>query len=205
MEQLKSVFEIIKLGERLKTELRHSWLSNGRQESVAEHTWRLSLMAMTIEPHLPQKVDSKRLLKMIIIHDLVEAYARDVPAFDTMNNPEAKLQKRKNEEAAMEKIYNILGDESGPYFRDLWLEFEEKQTYEAKVANALDKLEAQQQHNEADLATWLPVEHEMTFMLGRHTDFDPVLSALKDLIEAEGEKKLLRAGIHTAHLKKTQC
>ncbi|MGM9951314.1 MAG: HD family hydrolase [Lysinibacillus sp.] len=205
MEQLKNVLEIIRLGERLKMELRHSWLSNGRQESVAEHTWRLALMAMAIEPHLLQKVDSERLLKMIIIHDLVEVYAKDVPAFDTMNDPEAKARKRANEEAAMERICRLMGEESGRYFRDLWLEFEEKQTYEAKVANALDKLEAQQQHNEADIATWLPVEHEMTFMLGRHTDFDPVLSALKDLIEAEGEKKLADAGIVPAHMKKARC
>ncbi|MCR8842079.1 HD domain-containing protein [Paenibacillus sp. SC116] len=201
MEQLRNVLELIKLGEKLKMELRHGWLSNGRRESVAEHTWRLALMAMTIEPYLPIKVNSEKLLKMIIIHDLVEAYAKDIPAFDTMNNSEAKALKYKNEIAAIEQIRNILGDEHGQKLYDYWFEFERKETYEAKVANALDKLEAQIQHNEADIETWLPIEYEMTFMLGIHTDFDPVLTELKNLIEQEGEQKLIAAGINVEALK----
>ncbi len=55
-EALKQIYWAIKLGEKLKYELRHSWLSNGRQESVAEHTWRLSLMAMLIEPYLEENI-----------------------------------------------------------------------------------------------------------------------------------------------------
>lgn len=195
MQQLQNVLELIKLGEKLKMEMRHSWLSNGRRESVAEHTWRVSLMAMAIEPYLPNKVNSEKLLKMIIIHDLVEAYATDIPAFDTMNNAEAKALKWKNEMAAFEKIRDLLGGAHGQQFYDYWIEFEHKETYEAKVANALDKLEAQIQHNEADLDTWLPIEHEMTFMLGKHTDFDPVLTELKNLIENEGAEKLRQSTI----------
>ncbi|HWI47653.1 MAG TPA: HD domain-containing protein [Rummeliibacillus sp.] len=197
MEQLKNVLELIKLGEKLKMEIRHSWLSNGRRESVAEHTWRVSLMAIAIESYLPQKVNSEKMLKMIIIHDLVEAYATDIPAFDTLNNPEAKALKAKKEITAIEKIRDILGDQNGQQFYDYWFEFERKETYEAKVANALDKLEAQIQHNEADIKTWLPIELEMTFMLGKHTDFDPVLTEFKDLIEAEGEYKMHEAGFDT--------
>lgn len=76
-----------------------------------------------------------------------------------------------------------------------------KNTYEAKVANALDKLEAQIQHNEADIDTWLPIEYEMTYMLGKHTDFDPVLTELKDLIEADGIQKLKESGLDTDAIK----
>ncbi|KQL52293.1 HAD family hydrolase [Heyndrickxia shackletonii] len=201
MQQLKNVLQLIKLGEKLKMELRHSWLSNGRRESVAEHTWRVALMAMAIEPYLHQKVNSERLLKMIIIHDLVEAYAKDIPAFHTMDNAEQKALKRQNEIEAIEKIRDILGDENGQAFYHLWFEFEDKITYEAKIANALDKLEAQIQHNEANIDTWLPIEHEMTFMLQKHTAFDPVLNELKDLIEQEGENKLLAANIDIQRLK----
>lgn len=138
--ELLSVLEIIKLAEKLKFELRHSWLSNGRQESVAEHTWRMSLMAVLIEPHLSQKVDTTRLLKMIIIHDLVEADAGDIPAFDTMNNEERKQQKLINEVKSIERIRSILGDGLGEELYQLWFEFENKDTYEAKVANALISL-----------------------------------------------------------------
>lgn len=187
---LQNTLKFLHVAEGLKRELRHSWLSDGRRESVAEHTWRVALMAMAIEEYLPQKVNSERLLKMIIIHDLVEVYATDIPAFDTMNNKKVKEQKRQNEMKAIEKIRNLLGNDTGQQFYDLWLEFEHKKTYEAKVANALDKLEAQIQHNEAAIETWLPIEHEMVFLLGKHTDFDDVLDELKGIIEAEGVEKI---------------
>ncbi|MDM5230736.1 HD domain-containing protein [Lysinibacillus pakistanensis] len=187
---LQNTLKFLHVAEGLKRELRHSWLSDGRQESVAEHTWRVALMAMAIEEYLPQKVNSERLLKMIIIHDLVEVYATDIPAFDTMNNIKVKEQKRQNEMKAIEKIRNLLGNDTGQQFYDLWFEFEHKKTYEAKVANALDKLEAQIQHNEAAIETWLPIEHEMVFLLGKHTDFDDVLGELKGIIEAEGIEKI---------------
>lgn len=71
------------------------------------------------------------------------------------------------------------------------MEFEAKETYEAKVANALDKLEVKIQHNEADINTWLPIEHKMTFQVAKHTNFDSFLSKLQKIIEQDGEKKLL--------------
>ena len=203
MQQLKNVLELMKIGEKLKMELRHSWLSNGRRESVAEHTWSASLLAMAIEPYLPQKVNMEKLLKMVIIHDLVEAYARDIPAFYTMDDEAARALKLQNETKAIEKIRDLLGDENGQQFYELWFEFENKETYEAKVVNALDKLEAQIQQNWADLDTWTPIEHKMVFMLGQYTNFDPVLEQLKDLVEAEGERKLQQANIDTEPLKKS--
>lgn len=193
--QLMNVLNVVKLGEKLKSELRHSWLSNGRQESVAEHTWRVSLMAMLIEPYLDQEIDTAKMLKMIIIHDLVEAEAKDIPAFDTMNNEQLREQKAQNEMKAIQRIRETLKGDLGRDVYNLWIEFEHKQTYEAKVANALDKLEAQIQHNEADISTWIEIEYEMSFMMGKHTDFSPVLTQLKELIEEEAEDKLRRAGI----------
>lgn len=199
-EMLK-VMEIIKLGEKLKSELRHSWLSNGRRESVAEHTWRTTLMAVLITPELTVEADMEKLLKMLIIHDLVEAEAGDIPAFDTLDNESVKTAKRNNEIKAIENIRDLLDNNTGQELYDLWYEFEEKQTIEAKVANALDKLEAQIQHNESDLSTWINVEHEMSFNLGRHVEFDPVLITLKDIIQNEAEAKLKSAGIDVDVLK----
>ena len=203
MQQLKNVLELMKIGEKLKMEMRHSWLSNGRRESVAEHTWSTSLLAMAIAPYLPQKVNLEKLLKMVIIHDLVEAYARDIPAFYTMDDEEKRALKLQNETKAIEKIRDLLGDENGQHFYDLWFEFENKESYEGKVVTALDKLEAQIQQNWADLDTWTPIEHKMVFMLGQYTNFDPVLEQLKDLVEEEGERKLQQANIDTEPLKKS--
>ncbi|MBW6410876.1 HD domain-containing protein [Clostridium weizhouense] len=199
--QLLKVLEVIKLGEKLKFEMRHSWLSNGRQESVAEHTWMVSLMALLIEPYLTQKVDSSRLLKMIIIHDLVEAEAGDIPAFDTMDNDKLKKLKAEKEIKAIENIRDTLGNGLGEEVYNLWFEFENKNTYEAKVANAMDKLEAQIQHNEADISTWIEIEHKMSFLMDKHVQFDSNLKIFKDLIEQQAEKKLKDAGIDTEKIK----
>ena len=201
-DNLVGILEVIKLGEKLKSEMRHSWLSTGRRESVAEHTWRVSLMAMLIEPYLNQAVDSAKLLKMIIVHDLVEAEATDIPAFDTMDNAELKKQKVLNEMKAIENIRDMLQGSLGEDVYNLWMEFEEKETFEAKVANALDKLEAQIQHNEADISTWLDVEHKMSFMMGKHTDFNPVLTLFKEIIEEDAELKMRKAGIDVEGLKR---
>src|ERR1700712_5873741 len=103
-DQLKAVIDVLKLAERLKFELRHSYTSSGRQESVAEHTWRMSLMAVLLEPLLQQKIDTARLLKMIILHDLVEAEATDISALDVLRNPEIKTQKVEKEKQAIENL-----------------------------------------------------------------------------------------------------
>jgi putative hydrolases of HD superfamily len=199
--ELIKIMEIIKLGEKLKCEMRHSWLSNGRRESVAEHTWRTALMAVLIAPKLSLEADMGKLLKMIIIHDLVEAEAGDIPAFDTLGNEDLKALKRNNEIKAIENIRDVLGGQTGQELYELWFDFEEKRTDEAKIANALDKLEAQIQHNESDISTWLAVEHEMSFNMSRHVEFEPVLTMLKDIIQDEAEEKLKMAGIDVNRMK----
>ncbi|SEM87815.1 putative hydrolases of HD superfamily [Terribacillus saccharophilus] len=190
MERMRGIMQVLRLAEKLKFEMRHSWMSNGRQESVAEHTWRVGLMAVLIEPYIEEKLDMAKLLKMIMIHDLVEAEAKDVPAFDTLFDTERKEQKQLAEQTAMNNIKAMLKEEPGKELQELWLEFEAKKTFEAKVANALDKLEAQLQHNEASIDTWLEVEREMVYLLKPHTEFHPVLEDLRKMIVTEAEEKL---------------
>ena len=111
--QITSILKILTLAERLKFELRHSYTSSGRQESVAEHTWRMSRMAILIEPLLKQKIDAARLLKVIILHDLVEAEARDISALDVLRNPEIKIQKLDKERQAIENLRTALNETNG--------------------------------------------------------------------------------------------
>jgi putative hydrolase of HD superfamily len=199
--QIKSILQVLHLAERLKFELRHSYTSNGRQESVAEHTWRMALMAVLIEPHLMQKVDTSRLLKMIILHDLVEAEAKDTSALDVLKDPSLRLEKEKREKQAIENLRKILKDTNGQEIYDLFYEFETKQTYEAKVANALDKLEVQLQHNHADLTTWEEIEYDMCYMMDEHVLFDETLFELKRQIENEAEEKMKQGGVNTELVK----
>ena len=184
---MQHILQFIHVAEQLKKEMRHSWLSNGRQESVAEHTWRLTVMAMALEPYLKQPLRMEKLLKMLIIHDLVEVYAGDIPAFEQSKRKE---QKHVNEQRAIECLQQLLGGVAGQELYDLWQEFEARETYEAKVANAIDKLEVQIQHNEASLDTWLPIEHEMTFNIAKHTEFDDALEQLRLLVVDEAAAKL---------------
>lgn len=198
--ELKNVLEVLSLAEKLKYELRHSWLSNGRQESVAEHTWRMSLMVVLLEPYLDKDLDTARTLKMVIVHDLVEAEAGDIPVFDVTTDL-AREMKQAKERKAIENLRDTLGLGLGQHVYELWHEFEEKKTYEAKVANALDKLEVQIQHNHADISTWLEVEQELSFLMGTHTEFDSCLSALKELIEELAVQKMEKAGIDVAKVR----
>lgn len=195
--QITSILEVLRLAERLKFELRHSYTSSGRQESVAEHIWRMSLMAVLIEPLLTQKVDNTKLLKMIIIHDLVEAEAKDVSALDILRNPDIKVQKMEKEKQAIENLRTVLATTNGQEIYDLFYEFENRQTYESKVANALDKLEVQLQHNHADFSTWEEIEYDMCYMMDKHVVFDETLSELKKQIEEEAEEKMKLSGVNT--------
>lgn len=201
-KQIGSILSALRLAERLKFELRHSYTSSGRQESVAEHTWRMALMAILIEPLLKQKVDSARLLKMIILHDLVEAEAGDVSALDVLRDPSLREHKQEREKKAIENLRTMLHETNGQEIFDLFYEFEARESYESKVANALDKLEVQLQHNHADLSTWEEIEYDMSFMMDKHVGFDEVLFELKREIEGEAEEKMRRAGIDTELVKR---
>jgi putative hydrolase of HD superfamily len=195
--QITSILKVLTLAERLKFELRHCYTSSGRQESVAVHTWRMSLMAVLIEPLLKQPVDTARLLKMIILHDLVEAEARDISALDVLRNPEIKMQKIENEKKAIENIRSALKETNGQEIYDLFYEFENKASYESKVANALDKLEVQLQHNHATFSTWEEIEYDMCYMMDKYVEFDETLFELKKQIEDEAEHKMKLGGIDT--------
>jgi putative hydrolase of HD superfamily len=195
MTPLSEIYTFIHAAEGLKNELRHSFTSTGRQESVAEHTWRMSLMAILLSSKLDKKVNFEKLLKMIVIHDIVEIQAGDTPVPFMVGNEELKQEKERREQAAIEEVRKKLGPVTGEEFYQLWQEFEARESYEAKVANALDKLEVQVQHNEADITTWIPIEYELIYSRRPYTAFDPVLDELRVMIELEAERKLNAAGI----------
>jgi putative hydrolases of HD superfamily len=195
-----TILDFLALAERLKTELRHSWLSSGRQESVAEHSWQMALMAMLVHRELELPVDLARTLKMILTHDLVEAEAGDVPFFD---RSERKAMKPERERAAIEGIRTRLGDPVGTEIYDLWQEFEAKATPEAKLATALDQLEVQIQHNLAGVETWTPIEYDLVYTkMDRHCAHDPFLAGLCEAVKQQAEGKMRAAGIDVDAVKR---
>ncbi|MCH9632949.1 MAG: hypothetical protein S4CHLAM6_12950 [Chlamydiae bacterium] len=181
------VLKIIHLSENLKMEKRHSWLSNGDQESVAEHSWRLSLMILLIAPRLKTPINLEKTLIMAIIHDLVEAKVGDKPDFNirTQIDQETKYQL---EEQSMKEIAEEL-DRSDLF--EIWKEFEEGVSLEAKFVRALDRMESQIQHNESNIDTWLDIEKKRQYLgYKSYSMHDEALNELSDACCKESREKL---------------
>ncbi len=200
MSDVQTLLDFLALAERLKTELRHSWLSNGRQESVAEHCWQMALMAMLVHRRLERPVDLAKTLRMILTHDLVEALTGDVPVFD---RSERKAMKPERERAAIVEIRARLGDPVGTEIHDLWQEFEAKATPEARLATALDHLEVQIQHNLAGMESWTPIEYDLVYTkMDQHCAFDPFVAALCEAVKEQAEAKMRAAGVDVDAVKR---
>ena len=188
------------LAERLKRELRHSWLSDGRQESVAEHTWFIALMALLSHGHLRTQVSLERVLAMAVVHDLAEAKVGDIPYFETGDR---KRDKAKREQEAMEEIAAMLPSQDGQNIRALWLEFEEGETPEAKFVRALDHLEVQAQHNLAALSSWEPIEYDLVYTkMDERCAHEPILQALLNVIRNDAEVKMAAGGVDVEDVKR---
>lgn len=187
------ILDFMALSERIKCELRHSWLSSGRQESVAEHCWQMALLAMLMYRHLEHPVDLGKTLKMILTHDLVEALAGDVPVFE---RSERKANKTAREREAIEVIRGMVDPATGQELHDLWYAFEERKTPEARFAGALDHLEVQIQHNLADIETWTPIEYDLVYTkMDQACAHDGFIAALCRAVKDDSEAKMRTAGI----------
>ena len=189
----KEILEFLAFSERLKLELRHSWLSNGRRESVAEHCWQMALMAVLMHRHLEQPVDIAHTLKLILVHDLAEAEAGDIPFFEVSDRKRAKAEL---ERAGMETVRKMLPGPAGEELVALWEEFEARETPEARFAGALDNLEVQAQHNLAELDSWEPVEYGLVYSkMDAACAHDPFLSAFCAAVKAQAEAKMRAGGV----------
>jgi putative hydrolase of HD superfamily len=170
--------------EKLKGNTRHCHTTTGRHESVAEHSWRISLMAMLLKPEFPE-ADMDRVVRMCLIHDLGEAFTGDIPSFE---KTEADTRR---EDAAFESWVQTLPDQTRQEFQALLREMNALESQESKIYKALDKLEAVLQHNEADIATWLPLEYELQLTYGtENVQFSPYFQELKQLLNDWTRRKI---------------
>ncbi|NCO10919.1 HD domain-containing protein [Candidatus Saccharibacteria bacterium] len=153
-DEIDGTLDFIEYCEGLKRELRNSWLSDDRQESVAEHSWRMSMMAIAIAPRTKLNLDMKKVLEMVAIHDVAEIEAGDVPTVLHMVDKNVALKKIDDETKAVDNIRLTLGDQLGEYIYDLWHEFEDQKTSEAKFVKILDKFEAIVQKYQASFKSY---------------------------------------------------
>ena len=185
----QEVLEILHVAERLKCNTRHCDTSTGRRESVAEHSWRLCLFAMLLEQEPEfRSIDTDRVLRMCLIHDLGEAFTGDIPAFSKSAQDEGR------EQALYEDWIAQFPPANRAQFQALLAEMTALATPEAKLYKALDKLEAVIQHNEASLDSWLPLEYDLQRTYGQEAvEFSPYLRALKAEIDRWTEEKIAAA------------
>jgi putative hydrolases of HD superfamily len=183
-DELEGVLTFLRAAERLKTQTRSGWTSAGQAESVAEHTWRLCLMAMLLYGHTPG-IDLGRLLRMCLIHDLGEAIGGDVPA------PAQKMGSSKagQERADLIELTASLPAALREEILELWDEYESAASAEAKLAKGLDKLETILQHTQGKN----PSDFDYAFNLAygrQYTGVDPLMAALRARLDEETSRRV---------------
>lgn len=143
--------EFIKEVDKLKYILRKTKLLNSdRNENDAEHSWHLSLMAIVLADHANAPINLLKVIKMLLIHDIVEIDAGDTFIYDTQKNHVNTEEERK----AARRIFGLLPDDQANDLIAIWEEFEEGQTDEAKFARAMDRLEPLLQNTSNNGGTW---------------------------------------------------
>ncbi len=131
--QIAFILEI----DRLKSVLRRTYLVNDpRHENSAEHSWHLAMMTLVLAEHATIEVDLLAVLKMLLVHDIVEIDAGDTYCYDAAGND----GKAAREELAAQRIFGLLPDDQSAELHALWTQFEARETPEAKFAAALDRL-----------------------------------------------------------------
>lgn len=180
----KTLIEMLAVAERLKDTMRHCYTKEGRRESVAEHSWRLALMAYWIKDEIPG-IDVDKVIKMCLIHDLGESFTGDIPVFLKTDADSKK------EDELLNSWVDTLPEKIGAEMRELYAEMDARETLEAKVYKALDGLEALIAHNESDLSTWEPNEYELQMVYAfDRVQFDPFLKSLREQIKEDTVEKI---------------
>lgn len=184
---VEGTLAFLREAERLKNVTRSAYTSEGHRESVAEHTWRLCLMALVFQDSFPE-VDLARLLKICIIHDLGEAIGGDIPA----PQQDAASGKADQERADLLRLLAPLPRRIQDEIAALWDEYEAARTPEARLAKALDKLETILQHNQGRN----PGDFDYRFNLeygSRYTAEPPLIASIRATLDQETERRAREA------------
>ena len=175
---------LLHTAEKLKDTTRHCDTSGGRKESVAEHSWRLTLMAFFLRSEFPH-LNMDKVMRMCLVHDLGECFTGDIPSFLKTRDDTAR------EDALLAQWVSTLPAPYNTELSALYDEMDALETEEAKLYKALDNLEAVIQHDESDIASWLPLEYDLQLTYGRDkVAFSPYLQGLKAEIDDWTRRKI---------------
>lgn len=136
--RLQQQFAFLLEIDRLKTVIRASQIADGsRKENTAEHSWHLAMFASTLAEYAVGPINMDRVVKMLLIHDVVEIDAGDIPLFDETSQEDQD----EVEQVAADRLFGLLPDDQAAAFRSLWDEFEAAETPDAKFGKAVDRLQ----------------------------------------------------------------
>lgn len=154
IQRLDRQFDFIREIDKEKFIGRQTYLSDGvRKENDAEHAWHMAIMTILLSEYAGEEIDVLKTVTMLLLHDIVEIDAGDTYAYDE----EAKKTQREREVKAADRIFGMLPDDQGKRFRELWEEFEARETKEAKFARTMDNLQPMMLNAATDGKAW--VEH----------------------------------------------
>ena len=158
MKDIDKIFDFAKEIDKEKEIVRQTFLADGsRKVNDAEHAWHMAIMTILLSEYANEEIDVLKTITMLLIHDIVEIDAGDTYAYDE----EGKKTQREREEKAAERIFGLLPEEKGEYFRNLWEEFEEYKTPEAKFAHTMDNIQPAMLNAASGGKSWR--EHEVHF------------------------------------------
>ena len=179
--EARKLIDFLRVMERLKDAPRHCWTTGGRRESVAEHSWRVALMAMLMADEFPE-LDIDRVVRMCLVHDIGEAITGDIPTF-IKTDADRVVEGRE-----VDALIGSLPEPWPEWLGALFDEMEALETPEAKLYKALDRMEAIQSHNESAVETWLPLEYQLNLTYGeKDAAFSPYLTALRQEMRRDTE------------------
>ncbi|MCF3107196.1 HD domain-containing protein [Niabella sp. CC-SYL272] len=192
-ESLVRQIEFVKEIDKLKYVLRRTrLLHSDRRENDAEHSWHLAVMAIVLAEHANEPVDLLKVLKMVLIHDIVEIDSGDVFIYDTQQNHTNTVEELK----AARRIFGILPQAQAEALIEVWKEFEAGQTAEARFARALDRLEPLLQNTSNDGGTWKEFDVRYDQVVAKKKVIakgsDQIWAFAEDLLKQNLEKGILK-------------
>lgn len=155
-DRLDQQFAFLNEADRLKSVLRATTLCDGsRPENSGEHSWHLALYALTLADHAPPGVSIERVIRMLLLHDLVEIDVGDVPIHSANGTAHASTETQAAESRAADRIFGLLPPDLAASFRTLWEEFESAQTPDAIFAKSLDRVQPVMANLQSGGGTWI--------------------------------------------------
>ncbi len=206
MKKIDKIINFMRVLEEVCVVKRDLLLFDGTTENDAMHIFKLSFLVMMIAPYLKNKVDYTKMLELALVHDIAESKTGDYTAANQIAHPELKAEKKKQETAAIKELKAMLPPPLNQKIYSLYQEYEKRETPEAKIVSALDKLEANLQANQyknGDVHYWQDCENgkeyyklsQMKKALVAEID-EPVINELENAIISLARQNIQKSNIN---------